>query len=268
MPGANTYPSVGGYPSPGIPSFPQVPQQKKGPNVGLIVGLSILLVVVIGGGLIWAIGSKSSGGTTSQITPVVSTSNAFFSDDFTDNSNGWFVGAQGGYTITAGNGDLMMKETTPDRLLNEPFPLQPPDDAVINVGFTLLSGGASDSMGIILRGNPSNNHHYGYFIEIYGDNSYGISRYHQDPSDATQGKTDFLLHRSTTALKPEGQQNQMSLMLKGSSIGLTLNGRLITTVSDVGNLFPSGRTYFFVSTDVQSSGVEGEINSISVYPTS
>ncbi|MBO0780714.1 MAG: hypothetical protein J2P37_17975, partial [Ktedonobacteraceae bacterium] len=263
------YPSSGGgFPPPG-----GFPPQKQGPNVGLIVGIIALIVVVVGGGLFWAYG-RGGGGTT-QVTPTPSSTTptvaptptpaALFSDTFDDNHNNWDLGSSASYTISLSGGSLRLKEINPDKIVRAPFVQQPPTDATINMTFTLSTAGQNDMMGLLMRGSGASNL-FGYYIDVYGDNSYDIQRYYQDPADSTKGKVEYLLDSTTTGIKPKGQENQMSVVIKGSSISLTVNGQFVKTVTDTSNSFPSGRTYFFVQSASTTNGVEGAFSSLDIYP--
>ena len=51
---------------------PTPPTRRKGPGVGLIIGIIVLLLVLVGGGLL-AIRAASSGSTTNTVTPTATT---------------------------------------------------------------------------------------------------------------------------------------------------------------------------------------------------
>ncbi len=60
----------GSYVPPGQPPTP--PTRRKGPGVGLIIGIIVLVLLVVGGGLL-AIHAASSGSKTSTVTPTATT---------------------------------------------------------------------------------------------------------------------------------------------------------------------------------------------------
>ena len=65
--GAPYAPSAGSYIPPGQPPTP--PTRRKGPGVGLIIGIIVLVLLVVGGGLL-AIRAASSGSNTNTVPPT------------------------------------------------------------------------------------------------------------------------------------------------------------------------------------------------------
>jgi hypothetical protein len=219
----------------------------------------LLLVVVVGGGAFWYTTMRGSGGTTG-----LNTTPALFSDNFDGNTNKWTLTSTSGYTRSIDGGYLKIRENNQSKVLYNDFPNQPPTDATISVNFTLVKAGKDDITGLILRNKSVNNSIFGYYIDVYGDGSYDIQRYYLDTS-TNKGKVDYLLREQSTALKGIGQENAMTVTIKGSSISLTLNGQFITTVTDSTNTFVSGPTSLFVETSDDSDGVEAWFNSVAVY---
>jgi hypothetical protein len=71
-PQSNTYgapyaPSAGSYIPPGQPPTP--PTRRKGPGVGLIIGIIVLVLLIVGGGLL-AIRAASNGSNTNTVPPT------------------------------------------------------------------------------------------------------------------------------------------------------------------------------------------------------
>jgi len=60
-------------PTPGGFAPQSQPPRKKGPNVGLIIGIVVLLIVLIGGGVLALKGLNHSGGQTNTNTPTTTT---------------------------------------------------------------------------------------------------------------------------------------------------------------------------------------------------
>jgi len=71
--GAPYAPSAGSYIPSGQPPTP--PTRRKGPGVGLIIGIIVLVLVVVGGGLL-AIRAASSGSNTNTVTPTATTASS------------------------------------------------------------------------------------------------------------------------------------------------------------------------------------------------
>lgn len=268
-----TYPpSIGGggqFP----PQMPQQPGPKKGANIGLIVGGVILAIVVICGASFWALSTLGKQNTT-QTTPTVTnatptptavpTPKALFTENFADNHNNWDIGSDKGYSRSISGGTLKMMEANHKFLLNK-FPQTPPVDSTISVGFTLVSGDNNDGVGLLTRAS-NNNDLYGYYIEVYGNDTYDIESYYLD-TVTNKGKVETLLDFSSTGLNPKGQQNVMTVTIKGSNITLAMNGQTIKTVIDNNNRFTSGASYLFSANGKTSTGVTATFSNVTVYPT-
>jgi hypothetical protein len=102
-------------------------QPKKGPNIGLILGVVVLLALLIGGGLFFL--TRPKGGTTSTGNPTpgvtqnaVSTPQPLFSDNFADNSKGWATGNNNGFSRNIINNALVLVEDNQNQILPEPLP--------------------------------------------------------------------------------------------------------------------------------------------------
>src|SRR5207249_11962549 len=112
---------------------PQQPR-RRGPNIGLIIGLILLVLLIVGGGIFFFASSRGSN-TTTTITPTpttntttptptpVPTPQALFTDTFDSNSQGWSTASQTGYSITIENGMLNMSEAN-HKLLRVCLPTQ------------------------------------------------------------------------------------------------------------------------------------------------
>src|SRR5262249_20398360 len=106
--------------------YPQAPQPKKGPNVGLIIGIIVLLIILVGGGLFFL--TRPRGGTTNvppspRVTPsVVPTQQALFSDNFANNNKGWATGNDNGFSRNITNNALILVENNQNHILPEPLP--------------------------------------------------------------------------------------------------------------------------------------------------
>jgi hypothetical protein len=270
-------PTPGGYQQPVYPpqgGYPQQPVQKKGSNVGLIVGIVLLLIVIIGGGAFWYTSIRGSGGNTGVNTPTTSntptvavtpTIAALFSDTFDSNKNGWDLDNGSNYSVAMSNGSLYLKLTEAGKILHEEIPNQPPADATITTKFTFVKGGSDDFIGVLLRNKSQNNNVYGYYINVFADNTYDIEVFYLDTS-TNKSNVTALLKPQSTGLRPMGSENEMTITMKNSTITLIMNGQTVGTVTDSANTFTSGRTSLFVETGDASNDVQASFNSLAVYP--
>src|SRR5207237_407523 len=92
--------------------------------------------------------------------------------------------------------------------------------------FTLLKADQNDSVGLYMRGNSNLSH--GYFVDIFGDNTYDIVKVFPESS-----KDTFLISPTTSsAINPIGQQNKLTVVMKGSSIVLLINDKVVDSITD------------------------------------
>ncbi len=183
-----------------------------------------------------------------------------FSDNFADNSQNWNVGhaAKAGSTIN--NGVLTMMAANQQRF-REPIPSNSVfDDFTITTSVTLLAGDQNDSVGLYLHANGASGQ--GYYIDIYGNNTYDIA---QTTVDANQKvHTKYLVEPQYTAvLHAKGQKNDLSVIMKGATIVLLINNTVVKSVSH--EAFTSGRVMLFVGNGNSSDGVTASFDSIAIY---
>ena len=248
----------------------------KGVKVRLIGAIAFLLIMVISSGIFFYVHGKSSNtGSTgnSTVSPtvrkatptptptVLSTPQPLFFDDFADKSKGWYLGSASGYTRVIDNNTLTLADTN-HTFLTESLPTNTTfDDFMVTVSFTLLQANQDDSMGLYLRGDS--NLDYDYRIDIYGNNTYAISKEFLDASKSQQ--VEFLVSPSAaTALKPVGQPNTITAIMKGPELVLLINGTLVNSVTDTD--YTSGQIALFVQNSETSSEVEASFSSVVVSP--
>jgi hypothetical protein len=135
------------------------------------------------------------------------------------------------------------------------------DDCIVTVTFTLLQASQDDSVGLYLRGDSNLDHDYR--LDIYGNNTYEISKEFLDTSKAPQVKA-LVNPTSASTLNAVGQQNTVTLVMKGSTLVLLINGAVTNTVID--SDYTSGQIALFVQNSETSSGVEASFSSVAVYP--
>ncbi|RAQ96949.1 family 16 glycoside hydrolase [Thermogemmatispora tikiterensis] len=184
-----------------------------------------------------------------------------FSDNFANNSKGWDTTGGPGFSKTIANHALTMTDRN-HRILVAPLPVrQTFSDFQITVDMTLESGDSNDSMGIYMRGDDQLANDYR--VDIFGDATYAISKEVTGLDGNTQVRilSGILANK---AIKPLGQQNEVTVIIKGDHIVLGVNGHLIASVTD--SSYTSGMIALFVSNGTSSPAATAAITSVTVYP--
>jgi Domain of Unknown Function (DUF1080) len=251
--------------------------KQKSVKIKFVLASLLLLIMLVGGVVFFSVRqhsyttgspSVSSVGTKVTSTPTIiatpspsSTPQPLFADDFTKANKGWSLGNTAGYTRTLSNNTLTLAATN-HQLLTESLPTSVTfSDFMITITFTLMQASQSDSMGLYLRGDIYLDQDYR--IDIYGNNTYAISKEYLDLNKYPQ--TQFLINpTSTSMLKPIGQQNTLTVIMKGPMLVLLLNGSVINTVTDQD--YTSGQIALFVHNSDTSEEVEASFRSVIVYP--
>ncbi len=250
--------------------FPQTPTPKKGPNVGLIIGIVALLVIVVGAGIFFV--TRLAGGNTRNTgnsTPIpvgtgptgVATPQALFTSKFTDNTQGWTTGNNNGYSRNISNNQLTLSDST-HQILIESLPINNTfNDFSVTANFTFGQGDQNDGIGLYVRGDSNLDHDYR--IEVFGDNTYAIVKEYLDSSK--NAKIAILVNPvNAPSLHPVGQENKMTVIMKGSTLVLLINDTLVNTITD--HDYTNGQIALFVQNGNSSNGVTGSFSSVSVYP--
>lgn len=245
--------------------YPQPPQPKKGPNIGLILGVVVLLVLLIGGGLFLL--TRPKGGTTNNgnSTPGVTgnaTPTPLFSDNFANNSKGWATGNDNGFSRNITNNALILVENNQNHILPEPLPTNSTfSDFTVTATFTFDHGDQNDSVGIYMRGDSTLDHDYR--VDINGNNTYAIAREYI-ASDNTPAQHFIVTATSSSAIKSIGQQNTVTAIMKGSQLVLLINGTKVNSISDTN--YASGQVAVYVAHGDTSQGTQASFTSVAVYP--
>lgn len=243
------------------------PQPRRGPNVGLIIGILFLLLVLVGGG-IFALTRLNQGGKsnanastpTVQATPTP-TPKPLFSDTFANNDNGWSVGTGSGFSHVIENNALTMADAN-QKILIESVPTNTIDDFTVTVTLTLLQGDQNDSVGIYMRGDSNLDHDYR--VDIFGDTTYSIAKEYLDSNNTP--RVSFLVDpSSSSALKATGQENKITVIMKGSQIVLMINGTVVRSITD-STYTKKGQIALFVQNGTTSGGVKAAFSSITLSP--
>ncbi len=267
MPGAFQPGNFAGAPPVGRAPSPTV---KKGPNIGIVIGIVALLLLVIGGGsYVWiALHSGASNTTQTSTLPTPSPKVApLFSDAFTSNTNGWDVqGAAGKFTVTLNNGSLALEDDD-NKLLSEPVPGNRTfGDFKLFVDATLSKGVQNNGYGIFIRGSSNQNTDLAtyYRFELYGDGTYAVFKGVVD-SAGNSSATKLVDYTQSAAIQTQGKVNHIEIVAKGTSMAFVVNGQTLNTVND--SSYTSGTIALFVS-NLQGSppGAQATFMHLAIYP--
>ncbi len=231
----------------------------------LIVIVTLALLAIISGGMlilrsyVQRINERAT--TTSAIASSSLTPQPIFEDTFANNKKGWYVGQSAGYARLLTANGLMLTDTN-HTIMVESLPIsQQFKNVTVTTTVTFVSGGKQDSVGLYVRGDSNLDHDYR--IEIFGNNTYAISK--ESIDDRNGQEITFLVPPTTTPLlKPLGQANTLALTMNGSTLTLSINGKVASQVVDTE--YTTGQIALFVSNDPASTGVVGLFSSISILP--
>jgi hypothetical protein len=251
-----------------------------------LIGLVILLLVIAGSSIFFVTkieGSPvksaqqqraSTATTTPAITPTpsptltptptitpTSTPQPLFSDNFADNSKGWYVSDVSGYTRTVSNNRLTLSATN-HKILIESVPAnQTFDNFTLTTTVTLLHADANDSVGLYMRGDSNLDHDYR--IAISGNTMYSISKESLDANNE-QVVSYLIPPTHSAALHPLGQANTLTVTMQGPALTLSINGTTVTSVIDTD--YTHGQIALFVANGSTSDGVTAAFSSIEIDP--
>lgn len=199
---------------------------------------------------------------TRPITPSPSlTPQPLFSDNFSDNSKGWYTGKVADYTRTISD-DALTLSATDHKILVESLPSDATfDDFMLTTTFTLQQADEHDSVGLYLRGDSNLDHDYR--IDIFGNATYAISKESLDEHN-NQIITPLAGPAHSSSLKPAGQQNTLKVIMKESTLVLMMNGTVVNTVTDTD--YTRGQIALFVENGETSDGVTASFSDIEIYP--
>ncbi len=199
--------------------------------------------------------------TPTQIPTIQGTVQPLFSEDFVDNSNGWSVVNVAGYTRMLQDDALVLSSTT-HNVLVESIPTRTTfTNFSLTTAFTFVQGDGNDSVGLYLRGDSNLDHDYR--IDIFGNNTYAISKEALDESNTLE--QTYLVHPShSPLLKPIGQKNVLAVSMQGPVIAVQMNGRPLSSLTNMS--YTHGQIALFVSNGQTSSGITAKFHNLIIYP--
>jgi len=133
------------------------------------------------------------------------------------------------------------------------------DDFSLTTTLTLEQGDKNDSVGVYLRGDSNLDHDYR--INIFGNNTYAISKEYLDSNNAPQSL--YLVPPThLPQLKPLGAPNIVTVIMDGPTLQLLVNGKVVNTISDPD--YTKGQIALFVTNGTTSQGVTAIFSSIQI----
>jgi hypothetical protein len=252
-------PQQNAYYSPPVPAhlngyapvgYTQPPPSKRGPNVGLIVGIFLLLILLIGGAFAGYLYVKShnQNSNATSVTPTVVLTPAvapLFSDTFANNKNLWDPTSNTGkFSVKVGNGSLVLEDDE-NKLFWEVLPGKKFTDFRLDVNATLTKGDQSNGYGVLIRAaNQGGTLGMYYRFELYGDGTYAVFKGYLDANGKAQSTKarDYTAH---AAIAKVGHVNHITIIAKGPAMTLMVNGQSVYTYTD--DNYKSGSIALFVS---------------------
>ncbi len=238
--------NMNGYASVG---YTQPPQQKRGPKVGLIIGMIVLVIVLFGGAFAGYtyFKSHSQNSNVKTTTTIMSTPSVvpLFSDSFANNNTGWDLSSlPGKFSVKVGGGSMVLEDDD-NKLLPEILPGKSLTDFRLDVNATLTKGDPSNGYGVLIRSaNQGSIFGMYYRFELYGDGTYAIFKGYLDTSGKTQSST-VQGYTANASIAKIGQVNHITINAKGPAMTLMVNGQTVYTYTD--DNYKSGSVALFVS---------------------
>jgi hypothetical protein len=125
----------------------------------------------------------------------------------------------------------------------------------------LTQADENDSVGLYLRGDSNLDHDYR--IDVFGNNTYAISKEALDASSSLE-QTYFVHPSHTPLLKPIGQKNVLAVSMQGPTMTVQVNGTTVHTLTDPD--YTHGQIALFVSNGPTSQGVTAKFHNLVIYP--
>lgn len=229
---------------------------KRGPNVGVIVGVVVLLLMLIGGGIagysFLKVPKQNTATGTPQTAPTANATAApkgqpLFADTFKDNGKQWnLVSEQGKFSAAIRNNSLILEDDD-NKLLWEMVPGSVTfSDFNLYVDATLSKGEQNNGYGIYIRGALGQNNDLTtyYRFELYGDGTFAIFKGSVD-GNGNLNSTRIVDYTQSPAIQKRGGVNHIEIAAKGSTMKLLVNGQILKTIND--GSYASGSVALFVS---------------------
>ena len=249
-----------------------VNSRRQRPKTGMIVGITCLLVVLIAGSTLGylyftrhtASGSSAVASTTHQVA-ATPTAPPLFSDNFTDNTHQWSLQSYPGQFSVSVQNNALTLESDNNKLLWELVPGNHMySNFQLSVDATLSKGSQDNGFGIYFRSvlDQTGALSTYYRLELYGD---GTFAFFKSGADANAAPTRLVDYAATPAIKKQGTVNHITILARGQTLQLSVNGYVLSTVTDTS--YASGTIALFVS-NLQNApaGAQAQFSHLAIYP--
>jgi len=251
--------------------YDRPPQKKGGPKVGLIIGIVLLVLVLIGGAFagFFYLNSHKQNSTVTNATPTVIVTPSvtpLFSDLFANNNTGWDLTSNPGkFSVKVGGGSMALEDDD-NKLLWEILPGKSFTDFRLDVNAALSKGDPNNGYGVFIRGASSQASDIGtyYRFEFYGDGSYAIFKGLVDANGNSQS-SKVQGYTANDAIAKAGKVNHITIIAKGTSMTLMVNGQALYTYKD--DNYKSGSVALFVSNlPSLPHGAQATFTNLAIFP--
>jgi hypothetical protein len=254
----------------------QFSEEKKGPRVGLILGMLLLVALLIGGGFVGYTFVKdkaqNNNSVSTKSTPVVITTptvKPLFSDTFVNNNAGWdLTSSPGKFSVKVGNGSMTLEDDE-NMLLPEVVPSQSFSNFRLDVDATLTKGDKNNGYGVYIRGGSSQDDAIlgvYYRFELYGDGTYALFKGTLDSSGNSQS-VKIQGYLPNAAITPEGHSNHITVIANGPDMTFMVNGQTIYKYHDTS--YKGGSVALFVSNlPTLTPGAQATFSNLGIFPLS
>jgi hypothetical protein len=248
----------------------QSPQQKRSPRIGRIIGVVFLVVFLVGGaftGYVYYRNHDQNTTSTSTIPSVMITPTAvpLFSDSFATNKMGWDLTSNPGkFSVKVGAGSLVLEDDQ-NKLFWEIVPGKIFTDFRLDVDATLTKGDSNNGYGVLVRTSSQGNGLGTYYrFELYGDGTYAIFKGYLDSTGTTQSMK-VQGYVANPAIAKVGRVNHMTIVAKGHSMSLIVNGQAVYTYID--DNYKGGSIALFVSNlPALPPGAQATFTHLAIFP--
>jgi hypothetical protein len=246
------------------------PQKKRGPRVGLIVGLILLVIILVGsafgGYTYYQHRNQSNNVPPTPVKVMTPTIKPLFGDSFNNNNTGWDLTSKPGKFSVKVGGSSMILEDDDNKLLWEVLPGKSLTDFRLDVDAKLSKGDPNNGYGVYIRGASSQNGDLEtyYRFELYGDGTYAIFKGYLDASGHMQS---FLAHTYTSSatIAKAGATNHITIVAKGSTMVLMINNQTIYTYTD--DNYKGGSVALFISNlPTVAPGAQATFAHLAIFP--
>jgi len=254
-----------------LPQRPTTPKKQR-PKVGMIVSIMLLLFAIIGASTLGYLyftrksgGSSMASANTTYSVATTPTTPPLFSDNFSDNTHQWSLQSYPGQFSVSIQKSALILESDNNKLLWELVPGNKTyGNFRLSVDATLSKGSQDNGYGIYFRSSLDQTGTLAtyYRLELYGDGTFALFK---SGADANAIPTRLVDYMATPAIQKQGTVNHITILARGQTLQLSVNGYVLSTVTDAS--YASGAIALFVS-NLQNApaGAQVQFSHLAIYP--